>query len=202
MRPSRRLLRRPWLRYALALTLFPTIATAASGPQSVADSSVSSLPRSELSSLRFAVTPDLSKAVATFENTPRTRDVSEEWKQCKFTPIHLGTLGPAVVVEWNPVKAPNASMINIYLPRNGQYRLLLANGGFGPTLLPGPNPVPDLVFGATGGVCHATYSRYRWLNEHYEVNACNQETEGKDGNCAIISCANRKLPTFPNPFPN
>jgi hypothetical protein len=135
-------------------------------------------------------------------NDSANKDVSAEWKQCKITPIRLGTLGTAVVVEWNPFKAPNASLINIYLPGNGSYHLLLASAGYGPTILPGNKPVPDLVFGGTGGVCHAVYSRYRYQDGRYAVDACNQETEGKNGECGIIACQHRNFPTFPNPFPD
>jgi len=181
---------------ALFLLTAPVLSSAQTAPNSPP------LPPADLARLRAAVLPDLRKAVGTFNNDSKTKDVSAEWKLCKITPIRLGTLGPAVVVEWNPAKAPNASMINIYLPANGEYHLLLGSAGFGPTLLPEKKPVPDLVFGGTGGVCHAVYSRYRYQNGHYAVDACNQEKESKDGNCSIIACEHRNFPTFPNPFPH
>jgi hypothetical protein len=60
---------------------------------------------------------------------------------------------------------------------------------------------PIWSLGALGGLCHAVDSHYRYQNGHYVVDACNQEKEGKDSNCAILACEHRNLPTFPNPFP-
>jgi hypothetical protein len=182
--------------FALLLLTAPILCGAQSPKET------SPLSHAQLASLRQAALPDLRKAVGTFNNDSGTRDVSAEWKLCKITPIRLGTLGLAVVVEWNPLKAPNASMINIYLPAHGGYQLLLGSAGFGPTVLHGNKPVPDLVFGGTGGVCHAVYSRYRYQGGRYAVDACNQEKEAKDGDCAIVACEHRNFPTFPNPFPN
>lgn len=181
---------------ALLLPATPVLLAAQAPPKPPAP-----LAAAELDHLRVAVLPDLRKAVGTLNNDSVNKDGSAEWKQCKITPIRLGTLGPAVVVEWNPSKAPNASLINLYIPVNGAYHLLLGSAGFGPTILPGNKPVPDLVFGGTSGVCHAVYSRYRYQDGRYAVDACNQETEGKNGQCGIIACQHRNFPTFPNPFP-
>ena len=159
------------------------------------------LSEGDLAHLRDAVVPDLRKAVAIFNDDPGVTNVSDEFKSCRITPIGLGALGRGVVVEWNPMQTPNASMINLYLPDHGAYRKLIAGSGFGPTVLPGSRPVPDLVFGGTMGVCHASYTRYRFERGKYSADACDQETEGKDGSCAIVACEN-KLPTFPNPFPD
>jgi hypothetical protein len=160
-----------------------------------------SLSAGELIHLRKAVLPDLRKAVATQQNEPDVKDVSEEFKECKITPIDLGALGPAVVVEWNPFKAPNASMINIYVPSGGAYRRIVASDGFGPYILPGPRPAPDILFGGTAGACHASYSRYRYQRGRYAIDACDRESETAGGGCAIEACEN-KLPTFPDPFPD
>lgn len=135
------------------------------------------------------------------EDNPEAAEVESEFRKCRFTPFKLGVLGPAVLVVWNPLNNANAEMRNIYLRKNGTYHLLIGAEGFGPEILPEPRPVPDLVFGWGEGVCHATYSRYRYQNGHYRVDACNQETEGTGADCAITSCAN-KLPTFSNLFPD
>jgi hypothetical protein len=159
------------------------------------------LPSGELARLRDAVYPDLRKAVALLNDDPGVKDVSDEFKSCRITQIDLGALGRGVVVEWNPMQTPNAAMVNVYLPDHDAYRQLIAESGFGPTILPGSRPVPDLVFGGTAGVCHATYTRYRFERGKYAADACDQEIEGKGGeDCAIAACQN-KLPTFPNPVP-
>jgi hypothetical protein len=160
-----------------------------------------SLSAGELIRIRKAVLPDLRKAVAIQQNEPDVKDVSEEFKECKITPINLGALGPAVVVEWNPFKAPNASMIDIFIPSGGAYRRIVASDGFGPYILPGPRPAPDLMFGGTAGACQASYSRYRYQRGRYSIDACDREAEAADGGCAIAACEN-KLPMFPDPFPD
>jgi len=155
----------------------------------------------DLTRLQAAVLPVLRKAVGTFDNDSKARDVSAEWKLCKISPIRLGTLGPAVVVEWNPAKAQNASMINIYLPANGEYQLLLGSAGFGPALFPGTKLAPDLVFWVTGGVCHAVYSRHRYQNGHYVVEACNQEKKAKLATVASSPANSAISPPSPIPSP-
>lgn len=172
------------------------------GPTNL-DSVKPGIPDSELALLRPAVLPSLRKQIGIFndETSPAATEVESEFKKCEFTPFKLGALGQAVLVVWNPLNNANAEMRNLYVRKDGTYHLLIAAEGFGPEILPEPRPVPDLVFGWGEGVCHATYSRYRYQNGHYKVDACNQETEGNGGDCAITSCAN-KLPTFPNPFPD
>jgi hypothetical protein len=54
----------------------------------------SPLPPADLTRLRAAVLPDLRKAVGTFDNDSKARDVSAEWKLCKISPIHLGPSVP------------------------------------------------------------------------------------------------------------
>lgn len=156
----------------------------------------------DLLRLRPAVLPDLKKAIAITLNqsTVSANQANREFRHCKFSAIQLGTLGAAVVVEWNPMNAPNASMINIYAVEHGAYRRIAEGAGFGPDVLAGSHPIPDLVFGGAGGVCHSSYSRYRFQNGAYAVDACDQETEGKDGECAMVACEN-KLPTFPHATP-
>jgi len=175
---------------------------ASSGPANL-DSVKPGIPDSEVALLRPAVLPSLRKHVGIVndEENPEAAEMESEFRKCMFTPFKLGVLGPAVLVVWNPLNNANAEMRNIYLRKNGAYHLLIEAEGFGPEILPEPRPVPDLVFGWGEGVCHATYSRYRYQNGHYKTDACDQETEGKDADCTITSCAN-KLPTFPNPFPD
>jgi hypothetical protein len=149
------------------------------------------------------VLPDLRAAVALLQNEehPSAVEVARQFRHCKITTIKLGALGPAFVVEWNPLKAPNASMLNIYQFSHGAFHRLVQDAGFGPIILPGTAPVPDLAFGWSMGVCHASYARYHFQSSRYVVNACDRETKGKEGGCAIIACEN-KLPTFPSPNPN
>jgi hypothetical protein len=141
------------------------------------------------------------------ENNDRVSaaDLDDEFQRCTFTPITLGALGPAVLVEGQPGSgAANAGMLNIYLRSNGSYRLIAEGGGFGPRIVAGPAGIPDLVFGWASGVCHAQYNHYRWQNGHFDVDACDQEEESAPGSddCRITACeGTRKLPTFSNPWP-
>jgi len=161
----------------------------------------------ELVRLRPIVMPDLKKLAATFENENETdldpAYLESLFQQCRFTRVALGSLGPAIPVESDLGGGMgNFGMLNIYLPAHGSYRRIIAEAGFGPKFLSTPGPVPDLVFGWAGGVCHATYSRYHYQTGSYISSACNQEVEGKGDSCAIKTCEGSKLPKFPNPWPN
>jgi hypothetical protein len=146
------------------------------------------------------VLPDLRNAIAIFSNkeAPDASEVDRQFKQCNFTAVNLGTLGTGVLVEWNPLKAPNAQLLNIYVYREGSFERLLSSVGTPPTFVPGIRSVPDIIFGWTEGVCQARYSRYRYEGGRYVVDACNQETAGKNDECAITECGSG-LSTFPNP---
>jgi len=162
--------------------------------------------RSEVSaadraSLFPVVYPDLKPAVVTLDNSPVTlQDVADEYRNCRFSIVALGALGPAVVVNWNPMSAPNANFIGVYIRRSGAWHKLVVDGGFGPIIIHGSEPIPDLVFGGNGGgVCQSEYFRFRYAHGTYRANACNQEKRGSGPGCQILSCGN-DLPTFPDPF--
>jgi hypothetical protein len=111
--------------------------------------------RHELALVRPALSPDLSKAVALLDNNDHVTaaDLNEAIKECEFKHIRLGALGTAIRVEWNPLRAPNASMVGVYGLRHRSYHRLVKDIGFGPEILKGSRPVPDLAFGWTFGVC-------------------------------------------------
>jgi hypothetical protein len=161
----------------------------------------SGIPAQKISSLRSAVLPDLRKAVAKTLNMPGIKDVDKQFKECTISPLQLGTLGSAVVVTWNPFNAPNASMIAVYLPEGSRFRKIAQGVGFGPRILK-TEGIPDLMFGVAGGVCHATYFRYRYHGNAYRVDACDQENEGEAGGDCVISRCQGSLPTFPSTFLN
>jgi hypothetical protein len=171
--------------------------------QRVVQSKPTSMSHGDLMRLRPAVLGDLKSAVAFASNkdAPEDSEVERQFKLCKFTQLNLGALGAAVLVEWNPQGAANAQMLNVYVLRDGAYERLFASDGFGPIVLAGGRPVPDLVFGWTEGVCHANYYRYRFQDGRYVIDACNRETQGKNGDCAIAECES-KLQTFPEPNAN
>ncbi len=162
--------------------------------------------RAEFKQLRPVVFNDLKALIARVENepSPTPKNIEEEFLRCKFTPLQLGTLGRAILVEGEPGHgATNATMLNIYLPEHGSYRLILQAGGFGPRAT-GDSSIPDLVFGWASGVCHAKYYRYTFKKSQYDTAACDQESEGappSPDDCAIHSCGGGHLPTFPSPWP-
>ncbi|HEX7158224.1 MAG TPA: hypothetical protein VF214_04390 [Edaphobacter sp.] len=158
----------------------------------------------DLARLRPVVQQDLKTLLAHVYNDDNlsAADLEDEFQQCKFTPLALGALGPAVLVEAGVGHGmANATMLNIYVPSHGTYRRVAEAAGFGPRIVPGPERVPDLVFGWASGVCHATFQRYRYQSGKYVRDACDQEYD--NGDCAIKSCIGLglNLPTFPNPWP-
>jgi len=182
----------------VALAAFLAIASPPARGQQSDRAAVSAADRA---SLFPVVYPGLKPAVVTLDNSPVTRqDVADEYKNCRFSHVDLGALGLAVVVEWNPMSAPNANFIGVYIRRLGAWHKLVVNSGFGPTIISGPQPIPDLVFGGNGGgVCQSEYFRFRYAHGTYRPNACNQEKRGSGEGCQIVSCGNG-LPTFPDPW--
>jgi len=129
---------------------------------------------------------------------PSSADVAQEFRRCKVTPVKLGKLGIAMVVKEQPGNgATNAAMLNIYVSSHGTFRRILESEGFGPEIISGSKPVPDLVFGWAAGVCHATYYRYHYEHDKYVADACNQEeaSTSDDDQCSVRACEG-KLPTF------
>jgi hypothetical protein len=155
--------------------------------------------KSEIERLRPAVLPDLRALMARVENdNPSPADVDEEFRHCEFTLFKLGKLGAAVLVEAQPGHGKsNAAMLNLYVPSHGTFRRILAAEGFGPEIISGSKPVPDLVFGWSAGVCHTTFYRYHYEHGKYVADACIQEEDaGRDSeDCSIRACEG-KLPTF------
>ncbi len=158
--------------------------------------------RHELALLRPALIPDLSKAVALLDNDDHVTaaDLNEAIKECEFKHIRLGALGTAILASWDPFRAPNASMVSVYGLRDGSYHRLVKDIGFGPEILKGSRPVPDLAFGWTNAGCDIKSLRYRYQGGRYKADACNQGIAIKDDNCTIKACGNG-LPTFPDPWP-
>ena len=168
--------------------------------------------------LRPVLLPDLKEVLARVYNIhqPTAADLESELKACHFLPLKLGALGRAILVEDRGPGGRNSVMLNVYLPAQGSYRRLIGETGFGPMVLKGDRPVPDLVFGTTMGVCHATRVRYRYTNGNYAPDACNQEYDDSAGDhsqadrriakegeneCPIKQCEGKiRLPNFPSPF--
>ena len=148
--------------------------------------------KSELLRLRPAVEQDLRELLRqVYGDNPSSADVKREFEACVFTPLRLGSLGPAVLVqaEAGHGATGNAAMINIYVPERNGYRWLVKGAGFGPTIVPGEGSIPDLVFGWAMGVCQGRYSRYRYENREYVVDACNQDVrEDARGTCEVKTC--------------
>jgi hypothetical protein len=156
-----------------------------------------------LARLRPVVLQDLRALVAGVYNIedPSAAYLEEEFQRCQFTPLTLGTLGPAVLVEAQPGHGKtNASMLNIYLPSHGSYRRIVEAEGFGPEIVPGPKSIPYLVFGWSFGVCHTKSHRYRYQSGKYSIDACNQETGGENGGSCLIESCEGSLPTFHDPW--
>ena len=170
-----------------------------SGPGSVPDEQPTApgVSISELRRLRPIVERDLSAVLERVWNVDKrtAADVENEFLQCRFTPLKLGSLGPAVLVEDNSDRGRNSLMLNIYVPRHGSYRPLIKEAGTGPIFVPGPGSVPDIVFG-TAGVCYSL-SRYRYLIGKYQVDACIRREQDTQGNCVVKSCGK---PSFPDPY--
>jgi hypothetical protein len=170
-----------------------------SGPGSVPDEQPTApgVSISELRRLRPAVERDLRAVLNRVWNVdkPTAADVENEFLQCRFTPLKLGSLGPAILVEDNSDGGRNSLMLNIYVPRHGLYRPLIKEAGTGPIFLPGPGSVPDIVFG-TAGVCYSL-SRYRYISGKYQIDACIRREQDTRGNCVVKSCGKR---SFPDPY--
>jgi hypothetical protein len=200
IRPPRSLL--PELLCLIFLTAGCAYAQSSSGNPKSALPDVS---RAELEHLHPAVFKDLKTLISGLANDPNpsAKYVEEEFLRCKFTPLKVGNLGRAILVEGAPGHgATNATMLNIYLPEHGSYRRILEAAGFGPAAT-GEAAIPDLVFGWTFGVCHAKYYRYTFNKGRYETTGCDQESEGASpgsDDCSIQSCSGENLAKFPNPW--
>jgi hypothetical protein len=160
--------------------------------------------RRDLARLRPVVLRDLRGLLRRVDNeNPSGADVEDAFQRCQFTPLRLGTLGPAVLVEAEAGHGKtNAAMLNIYVSSYGSYRRIIEAAGFGPMIIRGPGSVPNLVFGWASGVCHTKYYRYRYERGKYAVDACYQEDRGANwdgGSCMVKSCEGN-LATFPNPW--
>ena len=150
----------------------------------------------ELARLRPVVERDLVEGVKRVWNIekPTAADLDSEFQSCRFTPLRLGKLGPAVLVE-DPGLGREMPMVNIYAPSRGAYRLLIKEAGTGATILPGPAPAPDIIFG-TSGVCYSLW-RYRYIGGKYQYDACLRREQDAQGNCVVKSC---NKPAFKDPF--
>ena len=157
----------------------------------------------ELQRLHPVVLPELAGLLRRHYNeNPSPVDVENEFQRCEFTPVSLGTLGRAIVVEAQTGRGKtNAGMLNIYVPNRGSYRRILEGMGFGPMILHGARPVPDLAFGLESGACHTKYFRYRYKHGKYVTDACYQEDRPADwngGSCQVKRC-DEHLPKFSDP---
>lgn len=167
---------------------------------------MSGFSRRDLMRLRPVLLRDLVPMVKRAYNDPNPSPagVQDAFLSCRFTPLRLGKLGPVVLVEWDGWShGPNVPMLNIYAPTGNSYQKIIAESGFGPSIVPGTgSSVPDMLFGGTSGVCHASYDRYRYTSDKYEVDACDQEyPTDSAGSCQIRPCDHmtHPLPTFPDP---
>ena len=167
----------------------------------------SGVSRDELVRLRPTLMRDLKKLVERVysQDRPSAADLQDEFFRCQFTPLRLGTLGPAIFVEDDGLGGPMAPMLNIYIPDHGSYRKIIEGAGFagGPTMISrGPaGSVPDLVYGGGTGACSAKYYRYRYADGKYKTDACNQEySVESDSSCQIMKCTGKGDPqqTFEN----
>lgn len=165
-----------------------------------------SITDAELAALRPVALADLKQRMAQFDNEqPADSEVEQEFQKCTFTPLNLGKLGRAIVVESDiGAGAQNGGWLGIYVPEHSRWRKIDESAGFRPRTVPRANGIPDLVFVWAAGVCHATYSLVRWQGSQFQAVACDQEVEGKtdSADCEITACEGpKKLPTFPNPWP-
>lgn len=166
------------------------------------------LSKAEMRSLRPILLRDVRVAAATLYNDPRikTKELNSSLQHCTFSKIKLGPLGTAVVVDWPAIPgAANSSMINVYLPEGKSWRKVAEGAGFGPRVVPRVQGIPDLVYGWTTGVCHATFNRYAYRKGSYQQDACDQEaysSDSRESTCGIIACEGpKKWPTFEEPWP-
>ncbi len=162
--------------------------------------------RGDLMRLRPVLLRDLIPSLKIVYNDPSPSfdDINTAFLSCDFTPLRLGKLGSAILVEWKGNGGVNVPLLNIYIPSVNSYRKIIDSGGFGPGIVPRRgSPVPDLLFGATSGSCHATINRYRYIRGRYRLDACDQEEGASGETCAVKSCKDRAhphpLPTFPDP---
>jgi dienelactone hydrolase len=156
-----------------------------------------SVPAAELARLRPVVKRDLKPLMQRVWNidNPSGAELENEFLHCHFTPLKLGSLGPAVLVEDNSDHGRESLMINIYVPGNGSYNSLIKESGVGPIIVPGPGSAPDIVFG-TAGVCYSLW-RYRYSSGRYHVDACIRREQDPQGNCVMKSCGKS---SFPDPY--
>lgn len=200
----------PLMRFPALLLLLIASAVGAQAPAppgrpAGADPAITT---AEIEALRPAVYADLERQIAIVDNIdhPTLADERDEFQQCRFTPVPLGRVGTAVLVQSDIGSgAANAGMLNLYLREKESYRRILQGEGFGPRVISRPGQAPDLVFGWTEGVCHASYERYRWNGRTYDGIACDQEevpANGDTDHCAIAACPGpHPQPTFPDPWP-
>lgn len=166
-------------------------------PQTAQQADVS---ETELRRLRSAAFPDIRRSLAGMYNETEseisTADLENEFQQCHVTAVQLGELGRALVVEGNAGHGKtNAAMLNVYVPSNGGYRLIIATAGWGPITLPGSRPIPDLAFGWSAGADSKLF-RYRYRKGKYEIDACDRV----EADSETPTACEGKLPTFPYPF--
>ena len=162
----------------------------------------------DLTRLRPVVLQDLKEVFVNVYNirTPTEKDLTDEFKQCRFKLLHLGTLGPAILVEDEGIGGRNVPMLDIYVPAHESYRKIVSGSGFGPMILPGTKAIPDLVFGGSEGACYSTLVRYHYNGKEYLADACDQEYRDESfprGACPVRACERlrgKQLPTFPNPL--
>jgi len=157
----------------------------------------------QLKLLRPVVERDLKPFLKTFLNDePDAAAVEEEFLQSQYTPMNLGALGPAILVEAHSGQGAtgNSALVNLYVPSHGSYRRIISTAGWGPEIGDEKRAVPDLIFGWASGVCHATLQRFRYVTGEYKRDACDQEVQDEQrGACEVKSCEKSSLPTFPDP---
>lgn len=205
---------RRWLLLGLLLVISVSLGHGQAQEQSPAGSAISTptksqgFSRRDLVLLRPVLLRDLIPTIKLVDNEPKpsASDVQDAFLSCRFTPLSLGQLGPVVLVEWDGgfTGSINVPMLNIYIASGGSYRKIIEEGGFGPGIVPRANSAPDLLFGSTSGVCHATITRYRFADGKYAPDACDQEFSSNSVSvCQVKPCGeaahSKPLPTFPDP---
>lgn len=197
---------------AAAVVLFLLLFSTSSVGQNEAPAeavSEQTVSRAELLGLRPIVEKDLRALLKRVYNddTVSAGDLENEFEQCNFTAVRLGSIGRAILVEAQAGHGAtgNAAMLNLYARSGDSYRRIIDTAGFGPAIYPRAGAPPDLVFGWTSGVCYVTYYRYRFANGKYSVNGCDQEYRAKGDvseSCLIKACEGAQhYPTFQDPWP-
>jgi hypothetical protein len=196
---------RPRLQFCcsllIAVTALPFYSRAQIGaPEEKIPTPAEVLNSRELSRLKPIVERDLQEPLKRAYNLEHLSqaDLDEQFARCRITRLKLGKLGEALLVEGVDVHSRNEPMINVYVPTPTSYRLLIAESGFGPELVPSRSGIPFLIFGGTSGPGTELLIRFHYSprRKKYVADGCNTRAT------ADHSCPDGKLPKFPYQWPD